>query len=68
MKYRKQFDAWWRPLTLQGDPMHRANLVGDAFEGGYEAGRREALKILCEDIESGNYRPSAFALGEINDA
>lgn len=59
MKYRKQFQAWWGPLTLEGDPIRRPNLVGDAFVGGYEAGRRDALKILCQDIESGNYRPSA---------
>ena len=45
-KYRSQFEAWWGPLTLQGDPSHRYNLVGEAFDAGYEAGKNAALRTL----------------------
>lgn len=62
MKYRKQFDVWWRNLTFKGDPLHRPNLTGEAFDAGFEAGRKEALFVLTEDIRSGNYRPSAQSI------
>jgi hypothetical protein len=46
MKHPERFNEWWRPLTKQGDPSHRHNLVGEAFDAGYEAGKRAALMTL----------------------
>lgn len=45
-KHPERFDAWWRPLTRQGDPSHRYDLVGEAFDAGYEAGKSAALLTL----------------------
>lgn len=53
-KYPLAFKKWWNILTLQGDPLHRPNLVTDAFEAGYEAGHRAALMLLSEHVQSGN--------------
>lgn len=55
MKYIQQFDVWWREICLKGDPLHRRNLTSDAFDAGYEAGRRDALLIIAEDIKQGCY-------------
>ena len=35
------FDAWWRGLTRQGDPLRRPNLVREAFRAGYTIARAE---------------------------
>jgi hypothetical protein len=49
-KYKEAFDAWWRPLTRQGDPSHRYDLVGEAFDAGYEAGKNAALVNLGKNL------------------
>jgi len=38
---RLAHDAWWKALTLQGDPLHRYDLVGEAFEAGWVAAMNE---------------------------
>lgn len=35
------YDAWWRGLTRQGDPLHRPDLVREAFDAGYTIARAE---------------------------
>jgi hypothetical protein len=54
MKYPKAFRVWWRGVTLKGDPMHRPDLTGEAFDAGYEAGARAALILLAEHVNAGN--------------
>lgn len=53
-KYPKAHRAWWGPLCMKGDPLHRPNLVSDAFEAGYEAGARAALILIGEHAKAGN--------------
>jgi hypothetical protein len=38
---RLAYDAWWRALTLQGDPIRRYNLVDEAFEAGWRSAMKE---------------------------
>ena len=38
---RIAYDQWWLGLTRQGDPMHRYDLVGEAFEAGWQAAMNE---------------------------
>lgn len=50
MKYARQFDAWWNALTLKGDPIRRPYLTDEAFEAGYEAGKRSVYDELAEEF------------------
>lgn len=49
-KHPERFNLWWRPLTRQGDPSHRYDLVGEAFDAGYEAGKEAALVTLGKKL------------------
>jgi hypothetical protein len=49
-QHKQAFDAWWGPLTRQGDPSRRYDLVGEAFDAGYEAGKAAALRTLGQKL------------------
>lgn len=62
-KHPERFDAWWRPLTKQGDPSHRYDLIGEAFDAGYEAGKRAALLMLGRKLVE-EYATQETSLGD----
>ena len=54
------FNKWWGKLTLKGDPSHRGNLPGEAFEAGWVAAMAEMketeaflAKIRAEERRQG---------------
>lgn len=50
VKQRKEFDAWWRSITLKGDPLRRPCLTGEAFDAGFEAARQAVYAELAVDF------------------
>lgn len=45
------WDAWWMPLTRQGDPARRYYLTEEAFVAGYEYAKREVLAQIAEEFK-----------------
>lgn len=45
-------DEWWRELTRQGDPAHRANLTIEAFNAGWDGACADLAGVVEAVLKS----------------